>query len=193
MAVVTTTLATTLTRTTLVKPPDNIREWGPLPRAMLNFELTSGVLDAKPVNDQQTMTISIILPVSFAYRLVDANVQVDQDVSADWAVNPSLEVVNAIRGLPLGVINRHPWLLLPSFRAALNPVAMITPRSPRQPAYIMQSIAQGVAPVITFRATNDTDPAAAAGLVFAYFSFLEYDIEQVQRFPVHYPQTIFDR
>ncbi len=193
MAVVTTTLTTTLTRTTLVKPPDNIREWGPLPRAMLNFELTSGVLDAKPVNDQQTMTISIILPVSFAYRLVDANVQVDQDVSASWGANPSLEVVNAIRGLPLGVINRHPWILLPSFRAAIAPVAMVTPRSPRQPAYIMQSIAQGVAPVITFRATNDTDPAGLAGLVFAYFSFLEYDIEQVQRFPVHYPQTIFDR
>ncbi len=193
MAVVTTTLATTQTRTTLVKPPDNIREWGPLPRGMINFELTSGVLDAKPVNDQQTMTISIILPVSFAYRLVDANVQVDQDVSANWGANPSLEVVNAIRGLPLGVVNRHPWLLLPSFRAAIAPVAMVTPRSPRQPAYIMQSIAQGVAPVITFRATNDTDPAGLAGLVFAYFSFLEYDIEQVQRFPVHYPQTIFDR
>ena len=193
MAVVTTTLVTTQTRTTLVKPPDTIREWGPLPRAMLNFELTSGVLDAKPLNDQQTMTISIILPVSFAYRLVDANVQVDQDVSASWGANPSLEVVNAIRGLPLGVINRHPWILLPSFRAAIAPVAMVTPRSPRQPAYILQSIAQGVAPVITFRATNDTDPAGLAGLVFAYFSFLEYDIEQVQRFPVHYPQTIFDR
>ena len=193
MAVVTTTLTTTLTRTTLIKPPDTIREWGPLPRAMLNFETTLAVLDAKPVNDQQTMTLSIILPVSFAYRLVDANVQIDQDVSASWGANPSLEVVNAIRGLPLGVVNRHPWILLPSFRAAVNPVALVTMRSPRQPAYIMQSIAQGVAPVITFRATNDTDPAGVAGLVFAYFSFLEYDIEQVQRFPVHYPQTVFDR
>ena len=193
MAVVTTSLLSTLSRTTLIKPPDNIREWGPLPRAMLNFEVTSGVLDAKPLNDQQTLTIAIILPVSFAYRLVDANVQVDQDVSASWDVNPTLEVVNAIRGLPLGVVNRHPWVLLPSFRAAVAPVAMVTMRSPRQPAYIMQSIAQGIAPVITFRASNVTDPAGLAGLVFAYFSFLEYDIEQAQRFPIHYPQTVFDR
>ena len=193
MAVVTTSVALTLTRTTLIKPQDLVRSWGPIPRAMLNFEANSAVLDAKPVNDQQTLTVSMVLPLEFAYRLVDASVTIDQDVANDWEVNPHFEVLNGIRGLPPGAVNRHPWILAPSHRAAFNEVALITPRAPRQPGYVIQSLRPGIAPSVLLRANNGNADVGAAGLVFAYFAFLEYDIEQAQRFPVHYPVQVYER
>lgn len=193
MAVVTTALLASQTRTVFETPPDMPRSFGPIPRALLNFQLNSAVLDAKPVNDQQTLTVSFNLPVNFAYQLLDGTITIDQDVAANWDANPHLEVLNAIRGMPNGVVNRHPWILVASHRAAVAPVALCTPRAPRQPTYIMQRIRAGVSPSTLFRASNVQDAVGAAGLVFAFFSFLEFDIEQVQRFPVHYPVQTYAR
>ncbi len=194
MAVVTDSLVATLSRTTIVRAPDYIRELTAWPRAVTNFAILNGVLSAKPLNDQQTLLVSIVLPPSFAYKLVDFNASALQDVANDWDAFGMIEITNGYRQIEAGATQRHSIQIDKPNRGA-NAEAWIArpPVVEALPRYVIQAVAPGISPVIVFRVTNSTAAAGAAGTTNFLAAFYEYDIEQVQRFPMHFSPDTFPR
>lgn len=199
MAVVLDSLVGRLTRTVFVKPPDTIREWTDMPRAIVNFNILNGVISAKPVNDQQELIVSMTLPTFGAYRFLDFTASLIQDVANDWNPIAYLEVTNAIRNLQSGMTQRHAIRINDALRIPVPLEMWITDSSSSQPAslprYIFQrsQASQSAEPVVTFKATNQTAAAGAAGTLDFFASFMEFDIEQAERFPIHWPTMVYSR
>ncbi len=197
MAVVLDSLSATLTRTVFVKPPDLLRELGAMPRAIVNFNILNGVISLKPATDQQELIIGMTLDSNFAYRWVDLVWSLVQDVAFDWNARGYLELTNAIRNLVISATQRH-MVILDDVQRVPQGGEMILARGQAFvssiPRYIIQrppSIDAG--PTITFKATNQTSAAGAAGTTNFYASFLEFDIEQAERFPLHWPAMMLER
>jgi len=188
MAVVATQFTPAPTRVPFLKPPDMQRMQTSMPRAILSFTLVGGTLDAKPINDDQTLSVATNLPREFAYRMIDMELTVVQDVAFAWQFGGEMQITNAWRGEPLGLTTRHSMTATES-----NSFGFVQQTHwvvQRQPTSILQSISPGVAAGITFRVTNATDPAGAAGTVLFFCRFFEYDIEQVQMFPPLVPAAL---
>lgn len=190
MAVVSDQFVATLSRTVFVKRPDLTRMFTAEPRAIVNFNVFNGVVSAKPSNDQQNIVIALDLPFQFAYRMIELTCHVFQDVAGDWSTSTLLDVTNAIRQLEQGTVQRHPGTSTIGTRRNVQVFWAIDMTVPR---YIMQSTRPGVSPTITFEAGNDNASAGAAGTVNFYASFFEYEIEQVQMYPIHYPALVLER
>ncbi len=196
MALVNDSFVPTITRTVFLKPRDMVREFTPFPRALLNFSVDAGTVSAKPLNDNYRSDVSIVLPFQFAYRLIELTQTINQDAANDWSSIPYLSVLNGIRRIPQGTTVRFPFNLVDSFQTGdptveLNLVRPID--GAVRPSGILQSILARVSPTINFHSFNPTAAAALAGTLDFFASFLEYDLEQVERFPVHYPVLAFSR
>ncbi len=196
MAIVSVSLLATLRRTVLVKPPDIVRQLTAIPRAILTFNILNGVIAAKPDADSEELTISLILPGSFAYRWVDFVWSLTQDVAFDWNTRGYIEITNGIRNLELGATQHHA-VVLDDITVVPGQSERIMARTGVDPVirYIIQapSINPLATPVITFKAVNQTSAIGAAGTTNFFASFFEYDLEQVEAFPVHYAALTLDR
>ncbi len=196
MALVNDSFVPTITRTVFLKPRDMVRELTPFPRALLNFSVSGGTVSAKPLNDNYRADVAIILPFQFAYRLLELTQTINQDTANDYSSIPYLAVLNGIRRIPQGTTVRFPFNLVDSFQAG-DPTVELNLVRPMdgnvRPSGILQSIVSRVSPTITFHTFNQAAAAAVAGTLDFFASFLEYDLEQVERFPVHYPVLAFSR
>ncbi len=195
MAVVLDSLTATLSRTVFVKPPDEVRQWTAWPRAIVNFNILDGVISAKPVNDQQELIIGMTLDSNLAYKMGDLCISLVQDVANDWNVRGYIEITNGVRNLVAGATQRHAVILDDAFRVPQGGEMWIgrTAAEVNMPRYVIQTTPAGNTPVITFKATNQSAAVGAAGTVNFFVSFFEYEIEQVERFPIHYATQTYSR
>lgn len=195
MAVVLMSLTATLSRMVFIKPPDQVREFTSIPRALLNFALTDAVIDAKPVNDQEELIVSMTLDTEFAYRLVDFCASLVQDTANDWTPTSYLEISSALRGIPTTQVNRHAFTLNDTIRVPQGGEMWIARPldTHAMPRYVIQNPTSASGPVVTYKATNQNAAVATAGTFNCFFSFLEFDLEQVERFPVHWPIPVYSR
>lgn len=195
MAVVQDSFTASLSRTVFTKPPDPARQYSALPRALVNFVVNDGTISAKPLNDQQELEIECVLDPKFAYRLVDMSIDLVQDVANDWTSRAYLEITNMVRNLPTGSRQRHTIVLEDTIRVptAVEMWIAIGSRQDRLPTYILQSHPGGFGPEFDFHATNQVAAAGAAGVVNAFFSFFEYEIEQAEYVALHYSTLTFNR
>ncbi len=200
MAIVADSLLATLRRTVFVKPADIVRGLTAIPRAMVTFNILNGVVSAKPMDDQAELTVSIVLDGKFAYRWIELSWSIIQDTANDWLSRGYLELTNAIRNLELGATQRH-VITLDDLIITPGQGEGIAVRSPSAntvsdiPRYVIQapSINPLATPVITCKLANANAAAAAVGTTNFYASFFEYDIEQAERFPLHYAGMTFQR
>ncbi len=194
MAIVLVEETATLTRTVFVKPPDMLRERTSIPRAIVNFTLSNTTLAAKPVSDQEELAILIPLDPQFAYRLVDFNVWVTQDVANDWNDIAYLEIFNGVRNLPAGTVMRHPVAIDDGLRINA-PLEMWMGRFAEgaRPQYVIQTGPAGGASIVTFEATNQAAAVGAAGSVGCMITFFEFEIEQAEHVAMHHPLLTYDR
>jgi len=173
-----------------MKPPDMQRMLTAMPRAILHFVLHNSSIPAKPINDQQNLQLVINLPANFAYRMIDCEITIIQDVAFAWQFGAELQVSSALRGLPTNQILRHSLTATESF--SFSPITQqVHYVIQRIPTYIMQGPGGlGFAPLVDFRMVNNTAPAGAAGTVSCLMRFYEFDIEQVQMFPPLVPGAL---
>ncbi len=197
MAVVLDSLTATFRRTVFVKPPDMARLVTAIPRAIVTFNVFNGVISAKPLNDTAELIIGMSVDPSFAYRWIDLMWSLDVDAAFDWNARSYVELTNAIRNLETGMTLRH-VVVSDDVTVVPGPSERIMARTGVDPVvrYIIQvppSAPVGTAPVITFKASNETAAASLAGVTSFYASFYEYDVEQVEMFPIHYAALTLDR
>ncbi len=198
MAVVLDSLTATFRRTAFIKPPDMVRQVTAIPRAIVTFEVNAGVISAKPLDDTAELIIGMSVDFSFAYRWIDLMWSLDVDAAFDWNNRAYLEITNAIRNL--GNFTLRHVVVCDDVTVVPGPSERIIARTGVDPVpgmrYIMQVIpgsAAGAGPIITFKASNETAAASLAGTTNFYASMYEYDIEQVETFPIHYAQLTLDR
>jgi len=199
VAVVLDSLSAEFQRTVFVKPPDMVRQLTAIPRSILTFRISGGVISAKPLNDTAELIIGMQVDFSFAYRWIDLMFVLTQDAAFDWNNRAYLELTGALRNLPVSFTMRH-VVVLDDITVVPGPSERIMARTGVDPVpgmrYIIQappSAAAGVGPTITFKASNETAAAALAGTTDFYASLYEYDIEQVESYPIHYAQLTLDR
>jgi len=191
MAVVVDQFVATASRTTFIKPPDLQRQLTPLPRAILNFNVFNAAGTAKPLSDTLELAVAIDLPFTFAYRMIELHAVCTFTALSNWEPIQFLEVTNAIRDLEAGAFLRHPVSIVETvLQSPATPIWLTNPMD--VPTYIMQA-AQRVAPVLTYRANNQDIDTGGTYVFNFYASFYEYDIEQVQMFPVHAPTQVYAR
>ncbi len=193
MAVVLDSLTALASRTVFLKPTDMVRELTPIPRAIVNFDLLNGVISAKPLNDTAELIVGMTLDSSFAYRMVEASASLTVDVAKDWNNLTYLEITNGIRNLAIGSTQRHGMIKSSGTRIPVPTEIWMLPARQDVPTYIIQALTATATPIVTFKASNDTAAAGAAGTFNCHFSFLEYDIEQAERYPIHYPVLTYGR
>jgi len=198
VAIVADFLLATLSRTVFVKPPDPIRNLTAMPRAIVNYNILNGVVSAKPLNDQAELTISFLLDPTFAYKMVDMSISLSQDRANDWANRAYFEFTNAIRNLEQGATERHVVVLedLNQIPGSTEMWIARTAATHNLPRYVIQvppGAAAGTSPVTTFKANNQNVAAALAGTVNFYVTFFEYEIEQAEQFPLHWPTQVYER
>lgn len=189
MAVVSDVLASTITRTVLTKPPDAVRQFTPYPRAILNAHVFNGSVTAKPLNDQAELTIGVVLDPKFAYRLMDVNIHLIQDVAFDWNNLAFIEIVNGIRNLTAGAVERHVVELEDVLDSTATGEMWITGRL-RIPRFIIQAVGSNTI-FFNFFATNQNAAVGGAGSLNALFRFFEYEIEQAEYFALHYATLVY--
>ncbi len=195
MAVVLVSLSATRTRQVFRKPTDLVREFSPWPRALVMFSILDGAITLKALNNTEELIISMVLDFRFAYRMVDLNASLTQDTANDWRAVAYLEMINSVRGTPVGTNTRYPIALQDTtIRDSSDDELWVAAGVPeRLPHTIIQATRPAIAPTVNFNAVNITAAAAAAGTVNFYASFLEYDIEQVENLPIHYPVSVLSR
>jgi len=183
MAVVTDVFALTLARTVFTKPPDVVRQYSPWPRAIANFTLENGAVSAKPLNDQAQIQVGLTLDPKFAYRLFDFNLNLIQDTAFDWSANTFIEVVDGIKNLPAGNVQRYRALLIDTTDSiATGEMWLINPGT--YPHHVIQFSGETV--FFNWFANNLTAAASAAGSLNVVFRFWEYEIEQAEYMALHY-------
>ncbi len=168
----------------MVKPSDQVRQFSPWPRSIVNAHVFNGAVSVKPVSDQQDLQIGVVLDPKFAYRLMDVNIGLIQDVAFDWNDRAFIEVVNGIRNLELGAVQRHVIELEDVLDSSATGESWMTGRL-RIPRYIIQSVAKQTI-FFNFFATNQNAAVGGAGSLNSLFRFFEYDIEQAEYFALHY-------
>lgn len=189
MAVVLDGFTASFHRVPFVKPPDTVRMFTAMPRAIVSFIVRGAPLSVKPINDQQTLQVLTNLPVQFAYRLIDMNMSITQDVAFDWEDGGGLIIVNGMRGTPLGTQTNH--TLVGVNVLSFGPVTERKLWSmPDKMSGIVQSIAQGAAAITDWRVVNRNTAAGGAGFVNFFATWYEYDLEQVQMFPPLVPAAL---
>ncbi len=177
-------------RLPFLKPPDMSRMQSPMPRAMMNCVLHNSGISAKPINDQQTLTVAVDLDPSFAYRMIACEITIVQDVAFAWQFGAELQVSSALRGVRINQIFHHSMVAVAESFTTSPIVQQVHYAMSRLPTYIMQGRGAGFAPIVNWRMVNNSAPAGAVGTVSALVRFYEYDIEQVQGFPPLVPGSL---
>jgi len=187
MAVVVTTIAMDGSYIPYERPPQTVTLWSVIPRGLQSFIVATGTLDAKPINDDQVLALTAILPPNFGYLFADFALQIDQNRAQDWNDNVSLNLQNFYRA-PLNTSVALQMTSTTSF-----PVdGLLTSRrssSEKRSAFSFPIIgAPGTSGVqIGIGASNGVDTAALAGTVNSYISFWQFDLEQIRKHPINTP------
>ena len=184
-----------ITRQPFETPPQYRTMWGAIPRGYLHFALDGATLSAKPVNDDQHLRISGVLPPGFAYQFMQLGMTLQQDVSNAWDPRPIMRMVNWTPNATAGVHLIFAFEGADEFAdaSAVTPVRVVSgAASSNWPLLGRQIIFRQDQAAISFSflAVNETDPAGAAGTIDFLASFLEYDLSQAVRFGIQTPVPV---
>ncbi len=194
MAIVSTVIAMEPTYLPYERPPDPAALWTAIPRGLRGFIAPDNLVDAKPVNDVQTLSLTGTLPANFAYVFASISLRVSQNRMGDWDSNYHLNLQNWYQGT-LAVSSS--WVF--SFPTVGPKAGSEDERSngfqaidltPRAPMWAPNGTS-GI--LINITAFNDTATVATAGTCSAFINFWEFDLEQVRKYPINAPLPTHSR
>jgi len=179
------------------RPPDRVVTTSPIPRGLKSFVVPGAVLAAKPLYDKLMLSFSFSLPHNYAYLLNELNVSVDCDTASDWddvghLRLPSTSTAN--RGfdyqvpLDFTLYSRHATGPLGTAGQTMRSTQINSGQLPRTPIVPTEFMATS-----SMIFCNRVDAAQAAGTVDALISFWEFDLEQIQFYPIHMAANVVAR
>lgn len=185
MAIVTTTIEMTPTYRPFERPPDAAALWTAIPRGLRGFVVENAVLDAKPLNDDQQLILTGVLPSNFAYIFAEISLRLLVDVAAAWDTEYTLILQDFYQGRP-DLIGQWNFDFASSNlqSTARGQGHTAVQQVPKQPMWNPRDTPGIDINISTF---NGTDPVGAAGNVWAFINFWEFDLEQAQKYPINTP------
>ncbi len=189
MAIVTTALFFTRDYVPYERPPQPETLWTAIPRGLQSGFVNEEVLDLKPVNDDQRLTVTMTLPGNFGYVMADAQLTITQNRANDWADSCNLNITNFYRGTPVGYFANYRQPLEVDGRFLKRSMVVSQP----WPTFPLVAPQRTAPIIIVFDAWNGQDTAATAGTVSAFASFWQFDLEQIRKFPINSPQPVHSR
>ncbi len=193
MAVVTTAIGMVNSYVPYERPPQYLTLWSAIPRGLQSFVVASGTLDAKPVNDDQVLSLTAILPPNFGYVFADFALQINQDRALDWDNFASLNLQNFYRSAVVLSVALQMTVSLDFPVTGLNGDVRSSAEKPSAFGFPIIGT-QGTSGVqISITAANDNNTAAAAGTVNSYVSFWQFDLEQLRKYQINTPIPVNSR
>lgn len=148
-------------------------------------------LAAKPVNDTELLTVGWTLPGGFGYVLNEMHFNIEVDTASDWETtvvwrlsqpNPQLQGMDYLHVIQFALGGRNGLAELVRSTGQISAQMVRTPLIPRSTGSTQ-----------AMSASNLKAAVQAAGEVNFVASFWEYDLEQIQYFPVHAPVGVYSR
>lgn len=184
MANVATTIEMDPTYRPFERPPDPQALWSVVPRGLRGFVVPFSIIDAKPVNDTQTLTLNGQLPPNYAYIFAAIGMRIAQDRLRDWTDVYTMNLQSWYEGRTAISMSwnfsRGDSGLVINESTNESPLRTV----PNQPMWA-PATSSGIQIIIsTF---NDAATVAGAGNVSFFMNFWEFDLEQVRKFPINTP------
>ncbi len=196
MAVVQDFLQTTLSRKVFETPPPELLAFTAIPHAIVRFSINEAAISAKPAGDQQELIVGVVLPGNFVYQLLELNASLTQDVARDWEPRSYLEITNGMgNDVPSGQTNRWAFVNEDTNRVPSGGEMFITRwlGVNSVPRHIIEANTPVATPVISLKTSNQNANVGAAGTYSCWLAFMEFEIEQVRRYGVHFPIPTYPR
>lgn len=194
MALVTTAINLTGDYVPYERPPQPMTLWTPIPRGLQSGISNGGILDAKPVNDDQALTCTMVLPPNFGYVMADAQLTIKQNRASDWEPECNVEFTNFYRAaVPIsnGFEANYRQELHP--KPLLGDVEKVMSVVQPWPTFPFVGTPGSGGAIVVLSAINGSDTVATAGTVMAFLSFWQFDLEQIRKFPINSPIPVHSR
>lgn len=173
------------------RPPQPYALWTAIPRGLRGFIVDLQLLDAKPIGDTQTFSLTGTLPPGFAYVLSEISLTFIQDAGSFWEDNYVLNLQSFYQGSLSISMN---WTLPLSNSGFGNDTRQSGAGShdhlPKAPMWAPRGTS-GVQ--INISGINLNTVAATAGTISAFINFWEFDLEQIRKYPVNNPLPVHSR
>ena len=182
MATVQTTIQMVPTYQPFERPPDPVALWTSIPRGLRGFLTENAVLDAKPLDDDHSLTFLGTLPAGFGYVFGEIGVRLSGAQATSWLQQFTLNLQNFYQGHPISMswIYSMDVTAIGAERAAIAGAYDLPPKS-----VLWAPAGDGIEIQITMK--NNSSTAATAGTVAAFINFWEFDLEQIRKYPINSP------
>ncbi len=150
------------------------------------------VLALKPVNDTELLSISGTLNPGFGYVLVEAHCNISQDTADDWDGFGQLRISQPSTALD-GFDYRMPIQFSNYSQDGVTKKIVATRGGGTYQLLHTPIVPPEGGSTFSMSFANLAAAAAAAGVVDAVVSFWQYDLAQLQYFPVHVATGTFLR
>ncbi len=189
MALVTVALGLIPTYTPFERPPQPVTLWSAIPRGLQSFTLPQTALTAKPVNDDELITLTATLPPNYGYVFADSALHITQDRAIDWDAFYTINLQNFYRAPLSQSVAMSITANLPFLDSGFGTVRAGADKSSAFSYPIIGSPGtSGV--LLTLQATNGNNTVAVAGTLTAVVSFWQFDLEQVRKYPINSPTPV---
>lgn len=187
MALVIQNLAMTPSYVPYERPPQPITLWSAIPRGLQSFIVRTQQIDIKPVNDDFQLNLTALLSPNFGYVMADANFSFAGARAVDWEAECNLNLqffYRANQTLSFGLAgNWRQSMLISSLFTDSRAMVIDHPF----PSFPMIGSEGSTGIQIVLSAWNGNNTAAPIGVVNAFLSFWEFDLEQVRKYPINSP------
>jgi len=178
------------------RPSQPAALWTAIPRGLVTLVAPLQVLDAKALGDEAILELRATLPPNFAYVMNDANFTLNQNRAFDWGGDDpkqiTLNLQNFLRGSSNvdAVQGNYPQLTVFPFKEPTTIVMIKDNPWPTSPLVAEQGTS-GI--LINWTAFNDISTATLAGTFDAFMTFWQFDLEQIQKYPINSPTPVHTR
>lgn len=193
MATVTQTIEMPSTYSPLVRPPHRAAIATAIPRGTRTFFVDGAVLDAKLAVDTQVLVMRVSLEQNFAYFLQSVELAIFSAEAAAWSTTGSLIMQRAMRNLPATSAWHTPTAIL---NVAVTSARYLTRQGLELPPFPLVPVrGTGFGGAVNFILAheNASAGASAGGSINCHMTLLEYDLEQVENFPLSFGMPVSQR
>ncbi len=174
------------------RPPQSVTLWSAIPRGLVSFVSAVSAIALKPINDQLLVQMTGVLPPNFGYVMNDANFSVAVSAVQTWHPDMNLNLQNFYRGGSETIGLSGNWPQGFDTISVLSDLRAMNREQP-WPAFPLIGTAGTTGIQFVLSAWNADAAANPAGVLNAYLSFWQFDLEQIRKFPINSPVPVHVR
>ncbi len=175
------------------RPPQPLTLWSAIPRGLQSFLVDSQQLDAKAINDTQLLQLTATLPPNFGYVMNAAMVNIAQDKASAWQNLFNLNLQSFYRGPEAQAVGLSSNWVQTFPESSIQEDGRSMSVQQAWPTFPIIGTPGTSGILIVLSGGNRDSAAALVGVVNAFISFWQFDLEQIRKFPINSPNPVHSR